>query len=296
MSGTALQLCEKRDSAVDTFPVAIYYPQGERKFFSGTYINYFYLRDRLGSVRGATSDTGSIIQSSDYLPYGDAPSSAAGCDRSGLRLHWSPQVPIHGLILAPYRVLGYANWLSRDPIGERGGTNLYGYVANNPVNYIDPDGLCFTPETLWDLGNLAYDTWTGQWDDFAFDLVAAALPLVPAGASKALKAAEAAKTAGTELSVLRYTQEGETFLRYESANPAFSRVTSGGGVTPGTFAASASDGLVPVAQRPSVYNLPTPEILRPNVFTLRPPPGTPVIGPRSVVGGTGNEVIFPNGF
>ncbi len=106
----------------------------------------------------------------------------------------------------------------------------------------------------------------------------------------------AAKTAGSELSVLRYTQKGETFLRYESANPAFSRITSGGGVTPGTFAASASDGLVPVAQRSSVYNLPTPEILRPNVFTLRPPPGTPVIGPRSVVGGTGNEVIFPNGF
>jgi RHS repeat-associated protein len=28
-------------------------------------------------------------------------------------------------------------WLSRDPIGERGGKNLYGFVANNPVNQID---------------------------------------------------------------------------------------------------------------------------------------------------------------
>lgn len=32
-------------------------------------------------------------------------------------------------------------WLSRDPIGEDGGTNLYGYVGNDPANMIDPFGL-----------------------------------------------------------------------------------------------------------------------------------------------------------
>jgi hypothetical protein len=31
-------------------------------------------------------------------------------------------------------------WLSRDPIGERGGLNLYGYANNDPVNETDPDG------------------------------------------------------------------------------------------------------------------------------------------------------------
>jgi uncharacterized protein RhaS with RHS repeats len=48
-----LQVIEKRDSGLPSFPVAMYFPQGERKFLSGTYINYFYLKDRLGSVRGA---------------------------------------------------------------------------------------------------------------------------------------------------------------------------------------------------------------------------------------------------
>ena len=32
-------------------------------------------------------------------------------------------------------------WLSRDPIGERGGVNLYGFVRNNPVSLVDLLGL-----------------------------------------------------------------------------------------------------------------------------------------------------------
>ena len=34
------------------------------------------------------------------------------------------------------------SWLSRDPLGEYEGINLYGYVLNDPVNWTDPMGLC----------------------------------------------------------------------------------------------------------------------------------------------------------
>lgn len=100
----------------------------------------------------------------------------------------------------------------------------------------------------------------------------------------------------TALSIYRYTQEGETFIRYESANPAFTKVTSSGGVAPNTFAAPSSDGLIPLADRIRFYNLPSAQIPRPNVITLTPPQGTLIIGPRPVVGGPGNEVIFPIGY
>jgi RHS repeat-associated protein len=48
-----------------------------------------------------------------------------------------------GLYLAPYRAYNptIGRWISRDPIGEQAGINLYVYVDNNPVDGVDPLGL-----------------------------------------------------------------------------------------------------------------------------------------------------------
>lgn len=46
-------------------------------------------------------------------------------------------------VVNPFRVssASMGQWINRDPIGEAGGLNLYGFVGNNPVKYVDPYGL-----------------------------------------------------------------------------------------------------------------------------------------------------------
>jgi RHS repeat-associated protein len=76
--------------------------------------------------------TGARLGSLDYDPYG-----LTVATNGAVLQGW-------GLYQTRHRVYD-ANvtyrWLSRDPIGEAGGINLYGYVGGNPVNFIDPLGL-----------------------------------------------------------------------------------------------------------------------------------------------------------
>ena len=69
------------------------------------------------------------MQSSTYsrqLPLGSRKRQIfAICSRGRIR-EYDPQV---------------GRWLQKDPIGFGGGsTNLYGYVVNDPVNFVDPSG------------------------------------------------------------------------------------------------------------------------------------------------------------
>ena len=45
-------------------------------------------------------------------------------------------------------------WITRDPIGYAGGSNLYGYVGNDPVNAVDPSGLKPTDPYLTQVGDV----------------------------------------------------------------------------------------------------------------------------------------------
>ncbi len=50
-----------------------------------------------------------------------------------------------GLVLTWHRAYDpeTGRWLSRDPIEEEGGLNLYGYVENDPISLVDPLRLDF---------------------------------------------------------------------------------------------------------------------------------------------------------
>jgi len=133
-------LCQSR-SATDA-PLRRYFAEGEYDATQGALI---YAPDQLGSARDVLAGgTGQTLAHFDYDPYGN-PTAATGShanwpDRryAGLFYH-----PTSGLYLATHRAYDPAlgRWLSRDPIGEQGGINLYGYVGGNPLTFMDPLGL-----------------------------------------------------------------------------------------------------------------------------------------------------------
>jgi len=77
-----------------------------------------------------------------------------------------------GLIYYGYRFYGpeIGRWTTRDPLGEAGGMNLYAFVGNNPVNWVDPWGEAALEATLGWIGgdvvvpeptDLAWPKWVG---------------------------------------------------------------------------------------------------------------------------------------
>jgi RHS repeat-associated protein len=103
---------------------------------------YYYTRDHLGSIREVTDENGTVQARYDYDPYGHRTKLTGNFEADfGFTGHYFHQPS--GLHLTRFRAYdaNYARWLSRDPIGELGGINLYGYVGGNPINYYDPLGL-----------------------------------------------------------------------------------------------------------------------------------------------------------
>ncbi len=107
-------------------------------------VKYYIGSDHLGSPRTISDENGNVIKAIEYDSFGnvigdsneslDIPFGFAGglqdSDTKLLRFGYRDYSPETG------------RWTARDPIGFAGGdTNLYGYVASDPVNWIDPDGL-----------------------------------------------------------------------------------------------------------------------------------------------------------
>jgi len=105
--------------------------------------NYYYTRDHLGSIREMTDVSGNLETRYDYDPYGQqmqlSGTTSADFGFAGYYFH-QPS----GLDLTLYRAYSalFGRWLSRDPIGESGGRDLYVYCENDPINHLDSVGLC----------------------------------------------------------------------------------------------------------------------------------------------------------
>jgi RHS repeat-associated protein len=106
------------------------------------FVNSSYSRDHLGSVREVTDANGNLVARHDYDAWGRRTrvfgTYRADWGYAGYFVHRASK-----LNLTWYRAYDpdLGRWVSRDPIEEDGGLNLYGYAGNNPSNLNDPNGL-----------------------------------------------------------------------------------------------------------------------------------------------------------
>ena len=120
-----------------------------------------YVFDQQGNVADRTDTSGTTQSVTQYDAWG-AEQIISGSDtdpfgynaRSGYYLDRET-----GLYLCQHRFYDPANgrWLNRDPIGFRGGTNLYGYCAGGPVGGADSRGLqemVTEGDAAWGIGEL----------------------------------------------------------------------------------------------------------------------------------------------
>ena len=100
------------------------------------------LQDALGSTIATVNSSGALQTQYTYEPFGAMTSSGAASDNS-YQFTSRENDGVGGLMFyrARYYAPGLGRFVSQDPIGFRGGINLYAYVGNNPISYRDPSGL-----------------------------------------------------------------------------------------------------------------------------------------------------------
>jgi RHS repeat-associated protein len=162
-------------------------------------VEYFH-QDAIGNVRAVTNQAGQVIERHDYLPFGEewCGTQVCGSATPGQPKRFTGKERDSETGLDYFGARYYGSRIGRfttvDPVYtwrenlvDPQRWNRYAYVRNNPLRYVDPDGK-IPVDTIWDVGNVLYDIYTGvktgNWTDLGVDALAAAIPYVPAGASK----------------------------------------------------------------------------------------------------------------
>jgi RHS repeat-associated protein len=104
-------------------------------------VSYFH-NDHLGTPQILTNDSQTVVWKAAYTPFGGATVSIQTVENP-FRLpgqYYDAETGLH------YNYFRYydpttGRYVTPDPIGLRGGINLWPYTANNPLRWIDPWGL-----------------------------------------------------------------------------------------------------------------------------------------------------------
>jgi len=107
--------------------------------------NLLYISvDGNGNIMVYVDSTGNNVASYEYDAFGKIISkSGTKADDFTFLFSTKDFDKYTGLLYYGHRFYRPAikRWISKDPLWERGGVNLYGFIDNNPVNKIDALGL-----------------------------------------------------------------------------------------------------------------------------------------------------------
>jgi len=115
---------------------------------------YYIHNDHLGTPQKLSNNTGAVVWSADYDPYGNATVNE-DVDNNGSRVTFNLRFPgqyYDGETGLHYNYFRYydpqtGRYITSDPIGLQGGLNTYGYVGGNPANRYDAKGLFWNCNT-----------------------------------------------------------------------------------------------------------------------------------------------------
>jgi RHS repeat-associated protein len=136
---------------------------------------YYYINNYLGTPIAMTDATGTVVWEASYKPFGEALINQNSVVENNFRFpgqYFDKETGLH------YNYHRYydpqtGRYLRPDPIGLNGGINLYAYVSNNPVNYIDPRGESGLPGIVVGMGAGAFAGFVAgmQSGDLAIGLI-----------------------------------------------------------------------------------------------------------------------------
>ena len=215
-----------------------------------------HVRDYLESVRAVIDvSTGAAYKASDYSTFGKesaASSVETSAVPSGMTLREAytgkeDQTPDFGKSYTDFGARQYSHqlrrWMVPDPMSEKYyGTSPYAFCANNPVNFVDPNGEAV--ETLWDIvsigmgvrsfvKNIKSGNLRGAVGDavgVAVDAVAAAVPFLPGGVGAVragAKVVNAADDVANAAKAAASVSNGKAYVTYTKVNPKTGEVYSG---------------------------------------------------------------------
>jgi RHS repeat-associated protein len=107
---------------------------------------YFYIKNHLGSNGIVANIEGTVVQQNHYYPFGLTMGISDSQGAQPYKYTGKELDMEHGLMLYDYEVRQYdpavGRFTTMDPLAEKYySVSPYAYCLNNPVRYVDPDGM-----------------------------------------------------------------------------------------------------------------------------------------------------------